>query len=173
MDRFNHYRNSYENELRKKDDLDKSINIPILIVTLIFGAVSYFAKSLNYEYLKPIDYVILGFIGLTFITLCIGIFRIIMSYNNGIKGYEYEIIGSAKDYEKYREELYEFYDEKEKKEESEFEESIIAKFIECVDSNTDLNIFRTFQLFLTKKNIIISLIITFITFIVFLLKQVI
>ncbi|MDG2497988.1 MAG: hypothetical protein P8M66_00565 [Flavobacteriaceae bacterium] len=173
MDRFNHYRNSYENELKKKDDLDKSINIPILIVTLIFGAVSYFTKSLNYDCLKPIDYVILGLIGLTFIILCVRIFRIIISYNNGIKGYEYEITGSAKDYKKYREELSEFYDEKEKKVESEFEESLITNFIECIDSNTDLNIFRTFQLFLAKKNIIISLIITFITFIVFLLKQII
>jgi hypothetical protein len=173
MDRFNHYRNSYENELRKKDDLDKSINIPVLIVTLIFGAVSYFSKSLNYDCLKPIDYVILGFIVLTFITLCVGIFRVIMSYNNGIKGYEYEITGSAKDYEKYREALYDFYDEKEKKVESKFEESLITKFIECIDANTDLNIFRTFQLFLAKKNIIISLIITFITFIVFLIKQII
>jgi len=132
MDRFNHYRNSYENELKKKDDLDKSINIPILIVTLIFGAVSYFTKSLNYDCLKPIDYVILGLIGLTFIILCVGIFRIIISYNNGIKGYEYEITGSAKDYEKYREELSEFYDEKEKKVESEFEESLITNFIECI-----------------------------------------
>lgn len=173
MDRFNHYRNYYENELSKKDDLDKSINIPILIVTLIFGAISYFAKSLSFDYLKPIDYVILGLIGLTVITLCVGIFRIIISYNNGIKGYEYEIIGSAKDYEKYREELFEFYDEKENKVESKFEESLIVKFIECIDSNTDLNIFRTFQLFLAKKNIIISLITTFITFIVFLIKQVI
>ncbi|MDH7914623.1 MULTISPECIES: hypothetical protein [Flavobacteriaceae] len=173
MDRFNHYRNSYENELKKKDDLDKSINIPILIVTLIFGAVSYFAKSLNYECLNTIDYVILGFIGLTFIILCLGIFRIIISYNNGIKGYEYEITGSAKDYEKYRKELSEFYNEKEKKVESEFEESLITNFIECIDSNTDLNIFRTFQLFLAKRSIIISLILTFITFIVFLLKQII
>lgn len=171
MDRLNFYKSFYENELKKKDDLDKSINIPILIISIIFGTISFIGKEINYNCLNKIDFIIISLIVLTFTLLCIGIYRVIITYNNGIKGYEYEILGSNKDYENYKTKLTDFYSDNKKEAEVQFYESIVIKIIECVDLNTELNIFRINQLFLAKKYIILSLIISFITYITYLIKH--
>ncbi len=171
MDRLNFYKSFYENELKKKEDLDKSINIPILIISIIFGTLSFIGKEINYDCLNKIDYVIISLIVLAFILLCVGIYRVIITYNNGIKGYEYEVLGSNKDFENYRVELNEFYSGNEEETKTHFYESIIMRIIECVDLNTELNIYRTYQLFLAKKYIIISLILSFMTYMTYLIKH--
>ncbi|MFT7283317.1 hypothetical protein [Nonlabens sp.] len=175
MDRLSFYKSFYETELKKKDDLDKSINNPILIITIIFGVLSYISKKINFDYLKTIDFALIILILIIALLLIKSIYHIIISYNNGIKGYEYKILGSNYDFESYRKDLIKHYDEGRIKSDvnEEFKESIILELIKCSDDNTDLNIKRSKQIYLTKKYLIITLIIVFITFIINLLNQII
>ncbi|MGO4913804.1 hypothetical protein [Leeuwenhoekiella sp. W20_SRS_FM14] len=175
MDRLSFYKSFYETELRKKDDLDKSINNPILIITIIFGIISYISQKVNFECLLKTDFIIVALILIISLLLCKSIFHIILSYNNGIKGYNYEVLGTNTDFESYRKNLIEYNENEgiDSDSEKEFEESIITELIKCSDVNNDLNIKRTYQIYLTKKYLIISLIIAFATFIIHLLKQII
>ena len=174
MDRIPFYKSFYETELKKKDDLDKSINNPILIITIIFGIISYISQKMNFESLYRTDILIIILILVISVLLCKSIFHIIISYNNGIKGYNYEILGTNTDFESYRKNLIEYNQIEgiETDSEKEFEESIITELIKCSDINNELNIKRTYQIYLTKKYLIISLIIAFMTFIIHLLKQI-
>jgi len=174
MDRLSFYKSFYETELKKKDGLDKSINNPILIITIIFGIISYISQKLNFECLLKTDFIIVALILIISLLLCKSIFHIILSYNNGIKGYNYEVLGTNKDFESYRKTLIEYNENEgiDSDSEKEFEESIITELIKCSDVNNDLNIKRTYQIYLTKKYLIISLIIAFATFIIHLLKQI-
>ncbi len=175
MDRLSFYKSFYETELKKRDDLDKSINNPVLIITIIFGTISYISEKMNFDCLLKIDILLLTLIITISILLCKSIFHIILSYNNGIKGYSYEILGTNTDFESYRKNLIEYNrnEDTHSDSEKEFEESIIVELIKCSDINNELNIKRTYQIFLTKKYLIISLMITFLTFIIHLLKQII
>ena len=175
MDRLSLYKSFYETELKKRDDLDKSINNPVLIITIIFGIISYISEKMNFECLIKIDILLLVLIVLISILLCKSIIHIILSYNNGIKGYSYEILGTNTDFESYRKSLIEYNrnEEIDSDSEKEFEESIITELVKCSDINNGLNIRRTYQIYLTKKYLIISLIITFLTFTIHLLKQII
>ena len=175
MDRLSFYKSFYETELKKRDDLDTSINNPVLIITIIFGIISYISKQLNFECLLKIDILLIVLILVMSILLCKSIFHIILSYNNGIKGYNYEILGTNTDFEAYRKNLIEYNqnEDTDSDSEEEYEESIITELIKCSDINNALNIKRAYQIYLTKKYLIISLIIAFITFIIHLLKQII
>ena len=175
MDRLSFYKSFYETELKKKDDLDKSINNPILIITIIFGTISYISEKLDFECLQKTDIILILLILIISVLLCKSIFHIILSYNNGIKGYNYEILGTSTEFESYRKKLIEYNRNEgtESNSEKEYEESIITELIKCSDINNGLNIKRTYQIYLTKKYLIISLIIAFITFIIHLLKQII
>ncbi|MGR7814304.1 hypothetical protein [Lacinutrix undariae] len=175
MDRLSFYKSFYETELKKKDDLDKSINNPILIITIIFGIISYISQKVNFECLLKTDFIIVALILIISLLLCKSIFHIILSYNNGIKGYNYEVLGTNTDFESYRKNLIEYNENEgiDSDSEKEFEESLITELIKCSDVNNDLNIKRTYQIYLTKKYLIISLIIAFATFITHLLKQII
>ena len=170
MDRLNFYKDFYESEMQKKNELDRSTNIPILAITLLFGLISFLIKAIDFNKIELLDYLILFTSTVIFILMSIAIFRIIISYNNGLKGYEYEVLGSNTDYEKYRKELFEYF-EKADDAEKDFKEAIINKLIKSSDNNTKLNIFRTYQLFLAKKFVIISILIYSINFILYLIKQ--
>lgn len=174
MDRLSFYRSFYETELKKRDDLDKSINSPIIFITIIFGIISYISEKLNFQCLNNSDIFLIIFITIISILLCKSIFHIILSYNNGIKGYNYEILGTNTDFESYREKLIVYYENEEtpnNKINKEYEESIIKELVKCSDINSELNIRRSYQIYLTKKYLIISLIMSFLTFLIHLLKQ--
>lgn len=175
MDRLSFYKSFYDTELKKKDDLDKSINNPILIITIIFGIISYISQKLNFDCLLKNDFIIIALILIISFLLCKSIFHIILSYNNGIKGYNYQVLGTNTDFESYRKNLIEYNQNEgiDSDSEKEFEESIITELVKCSDVNNNLNIKRTYQIYLTKKYLIISLIIAFATFIIHLLKQII
>ncbi len=171
MNRFNFYKSLYDSEIIKKDNLDKSINNPILIISIIIGILTYVIKVLDFKNLVTIDYLILTFLVITCLFLCISIFHIIFSYNNGLKGHEYEILGSSQDFEKYRCDMIDFLEGNQELADSDFKETLILKMTECIDVNTALNNKRTYNIYLSKKYIVFSLICSSFTFVQFLLKQ--
>ncbi len=175
MNRISFYKSFYDNELKRKDDLDKSINNPILIFTIIFGLISYIYKKLNFDILTKVDFVIIILIIIISLLLCKSVYHIILSYNNGIKGYSYKILGANIELEKYRRELIKYNREQgiiDSESEKQYSESIIEQLVKCADINNELNIRRTFQIYLTKKYLILSLITGFLTSITYILKQI-
>jgi hypothetical protein len=174
MDRLTFYKSFYETELKNKEDLNNSINNPIIIISLIFGVISYVFEKTNIENLNSTNITIVVLLIIVSILLCKSIYHIIMSYNNGIKGYAYNILGTNSEFEIYRNELIEYSKLEPSKinPKKEYEESIITRLIECTDKNNELNIKRSGQVYLTKKYLVISLILIFITFLIQALNQI-
>jgi len=86
--------------------------------------------------------------------------------------YQYEIIATNSDLELYRKKLIEYYNNEKEFEEKEFEEFIIEELARCASINNEINIKRTYHIFLSKKFLTLSLIISSITFIIHLLNYI-
>ena len=161
-DRLNMYKESYNNELARREKLGSEISIPIAMVTLLFGSVTYAIGKL--EAIAGIIILILLLASLIalVVSLAFAVFFLIRSNYN----YVYEYIATSKQMEEYYNSLTEFYKNDityESKVEEAFEVYLINDYCKCNERNTSNNDKRSNYLHKARKAIIISLITSAIT----------
>lgn len=156
------YKESYNNELVRREKLGSEISIPIAMVTLLFGSVTYAIGKL--EVVTGIFILILLILSLIALvaSLAFAVFYLIRSNYN----YVYEYIAISKQMEEYYSTLTDFYIDdvnNESKVEESFEVYLINDYCKCNERNTSNNDKRSNYLHKARTAIIIALITSAIT----------
>lgn len=161
MESYNFYKSIYDRELNRRMDLDKSINIPITILTLIVGLNSiYTDKSLFQNFFCEFGTVkiMILIIGLT---LLISTFFLIKSYNNLFKGFAYRNLALTKKIREFEtKQIPEYNSQVNDEDKLTFETELIERLIAVTDNHTVFNDRRSLDLYRAKTFIIVSLILT-------------
>lgn len=161
MESYNFYKSIYDRELSRRIDLDKSINIPITILTLIVGLNSiYIDKTFFEAFFQKIEIaqVVTMTIG---ITILICAFFLIKSYNNLFKGFAYRNLALTKEIREFETKQIPNYNAQVSKEDKlTFETKLIERLIEITDNQTGFNDKRSLDLYRAKTFLIVSLILT-------------
>src|SRR5690554_4855897 len=89
MNDLDFYKNIYDRELNRRKNLDDSITIPVGIISLLIGLISFFYTNADYKVIIMNDYFILSLFGLSILSMTMSIIFIIKSYNNFLRGFNY------------------------------------------------------------------------------------
>ncbi len=161
MESYNFYKSIYDRELNRRMDLDKSINIPITILTLIIGLNSiYTDESLFQNFFCEFGTVkiMILIIG---ITLFISTFFLIKSYNNLFKGFAYRNLALTKKIREFEtKQIPEYNAQVNVEDKLTIETELIERLIVVTDNHTVFNDRRSLDLYRAKTFIIVSLILT-------------
>ncbi|MCZ8090113.1 MAG: hypothetical protein O9282_03760 [Flavobacterium sp.] len=161
MTDYDFYKNKFERELNRRNDLDSAINNPIAGITIIVGLISYILSKNDFKIWNYIDCIVSTVLVISTITSLIALFYIFLSNNNLFKGFNYLNFGLLKDYRICQKEIVEYnkkvINEDDKKE---FESEIIDKIISYSDNHTIINDKRAFDLYKSRQFVVISFILT-------------
>lgn len=166
MDTYQFYKSFYDRELNRRKDLDAAINLPLTLIGILVTANTYLAKNLF-----PLDSIydlnlkhILLFI--FFILIIFTILYLVKSYNNFFKGFKYKNIGN---YIKLREHELNIKNYNLKPENINkllnFDMQVIEKLIAIAENHCSINDKRSFDLYIAKTIILITIINTIINYI--------
>ena len=156
-DRLNMYKESYNNELARRDKLNSELNIPIAMVTLLFGSITYTVGNLENGVSGFLLIITLLALVVLVVSLVIAVVFLIKSYYN----YAYEFIAHSKQMEDYYNSLIEHYKNVENKEkivEDAFEAYLINDYCKCNETNTLNNDTRSSCLHNARTAIIVALV---------------
>lgn len=155
MKSYDFYKSKYDRELNRRNFLDTAaINTPIAGNTIVVGILSYILSQHNFIIWNFFSITVLSLVILTTVTTLISLFYIFLSYNNLLKGHKYLNFGLLEDFRKV-ENYFLAVNESENK----FEQDIIDKIIKYSDNHTVINDKRGNDLFISRKFIIIGVII--------------
>ncbi|MFK5891237.1 MAG: hypothetical protein QM486_10970 [Flavobacteriaceae bacterium] len=164
MSHLDFYKSIYDRELNRRKNLDDSISIPIGIISLLVGLISFFYSNKDYKTIIIENYFILFLFGISIILMTLSIIFIIKSYNNFLRGFNYPNISYLKNIRKLQTQDIPNYNQIVTKEkEMNFEKELVDKLIGITDTNTKINDTRAFDIYLAKTFIISSLSVLFIT----------
>lgn len=166
MNSFEFYKGLYERELKRRIDLDSSINLPITIITLIFAAIYFLVEDI--EWSKNKCHIEICVLVLNCICILISIILLMFAFNNFFKGFAYRNFAYTKELRTYEIELNKFI--KEHKKDFTFEDRLIERINIITDYNIILNDKRSLYLSRAKSLIICSLFLTGILFIILFFK---
>jgi len=162
------YKELHNRELNRRKEIEDGINIPIGLITLMIGLISYFFQEES-QFLKECLSKIL--IILIILALLISAFYISMAFNNFLKGYEYEYLPKPKELFNYESGVTEFNSTVKKSERENFEYYLKENFAKIADFNKSINDKRAEYLSYSKKAIIVALIFSLILVLIFILKN--
>lgn len=172
MNDFEFYKSIYDRELNRRKNLDDSISIPIGIISLLIGLVSFYYKSEEYRIIIENNKIALILLGITFILLTLSIVLLVKSYNNFLRGFSYPNISLLREVRHFQKVEIPNYNKQVKEEKQiDFEEDLTNKLIAITDRNTQINDIRAIYLYRAKTFIILSLSVIFITTIFLLIKK--
>lgn len=161
MESFNFYRSIYDRELSRRMDLDKSINIPITILTLIIGLNSIYTDKDFFEcFFQKIEMVQIMII-IIGVSILISAFFLIKSYNNLFKGFAYRNLALTKEIREFETKQIPSYNAQVSEEDKlNFETELVNRLITVTDNHTTFNDRRSLDLYRAKTFLIVSLILT-------------
>lgn len=161
MESYNFYKSIYDRELNRRMDLDKSINIPITILTLIIGLNSIYTDRAFFEdFFCELEIVQVMIITIG-ITILISAFFLIKSYNNLFKGFAYRNLALTKDIREFETKQIPDYNSQVNEEDKlTFETELIERLVKVTDNHTTFNDQRSLDLYRAKTFLIVSLILT-------------
>ncbi|RSC92586.1 hypothetical protein [Tenacibaculum singaporense] len=172
MNDLEFYKSIYDRELNRRKSLDDSISIPIGIISLLIGLVSFYYTSEEYKIIIDNSKIALILLGITFVLLTLSIVFLVKSYNNFLRGFSYPNISLLKEVRHFQKVAISDYNEKVSKEKQiDFEEELTNKLITIADRNTQINDMRAIYLYRAKTFIILSLTVIFITTIFLIIKK--
>lgn len=161
------YKELHNRELARRKEIEDSVNIPIALITLLIGLITYYLKD---EKLFLEVYHIKILLILIIISLLISSFFIAKSYNNLFKGFEYAYLPLPKQLFDYEIELKSYYTIVDKTGEEEFEAYLKENFAFIAELNKIINDKRSYNLYLSKKCILVSLMFSLILILSYLIK---
>ena len=161
MESYNFYKSIYDRELNRRMDLDKSINIPVTILTLIIGLNSIYTDRAFFEdFFCELEIVQVMIISIG-ITILISAFFLIKSYNNLFKGFAYRNLALTKDIREFETKQIPDYNSQVNEEDKlTFETELTERLIKVTDNHTTFNDQRSLDLYRAKTFLIVSLILT-------------
>lgn len=151
IENIDFYKEFYFFEINRKHELNNAINIPVLILTLIFSINFYL---LNQELTNYVLCVGKFLTLLTILSVCYSIYFLISSFSNFAKNHDYMELATMNEILKY-EESHEYNS-------LEFQNFLKEEFSKCSSYNFMINKKRTEDLANSKKGIFVSLITTFV-----------
>lgn len=172
MNDLDFYKSIYDRELSRRKNLDDSITIPIGIISLLIGLISFFYTNSDYKAIIMNDYLILSILGLSIISITLSIIFITKSYNNFLRGFDYPNFAYLRQIRELQTKTIPDYNNKVRPEKHVcFESELIGRLITITDENTKINDRRSFDSYLAKTFIIITLTILFISTIYLLIQN--
>jgi len=166
------YKSIYDRELNRRKSLDDSISIPIGIISLLIGLVSFYYTSAEYKAIIDHSKTALILLGITIVLLTLSIVFLVKSYNNFLRGFSYPNISLLKEVRNFQKvEIPKYNEQVEKEKHIDFEEDLTDKLIAVADRNTQINDSRAIYLYRAKTFIILSLATIFITTIFLIIKK--
>lgn len=162
---YEFYKNKFDRELSRRNDLDTAINNPVAGITIIVALISYILSTNNFKDWNCFDCIFVFLIICTTITVLISLYYVFLSNNNLFKGFNYLNFGLLTEFRKTELELKEYNKTINEEERINFEEKIIEKIISYSDNHTEINDKRAYDLYLSRKYVVISFIITIINLI--------
>lgn len=166
MDDYDFYKNKFDRELGRRNDLDAGINNPIAGITINVGLISYILSNNNFKNWDYIDYSISLIVIITILTTLISLFYIFMSNNNFLKGFDYLNFGLLREYRDFQKTLVEYNEKVEDLQKKDFKTEIVEKIINYSDNHTEINDRRALDLYRARKFVIITFILTIINLII-------
>jgi hypothetical protein len=174
MNDFEFYLNWYNKEAERKTALENSLNIPIGILSVTFGADFYSLAHYNYSssvYLMNI--LLFTMVGMSFVFSCVATYFLFVSYHGIFKGYIDKAFPFATELRKHKLELIDYYQKQADNfpgvsGEDKYEEYVITKLTEYIDRNVRNNDKKAEALYRAKGNIlraIVCLVVALIPFI--------
>ncbi len=163
-DLFTFYEKLYFHEIQVRDSLQGRLQTPLAILVALFTFLGYMLTNVNTFKMTTEFLIFFGFVLGSLLFLALAVLRFFKSVYN----YNYEYLPCADAMEKYRSQLIEFY--KENANARELVEKKISKyilnyFVECSSANAKNNDRRSFNIFLTYRFIVISVVFAFLSFI--------
>ena len=157
------YKNKFEREQKRRSDLDSSINLPILVLTLIMGLNSYIIKEYIFnQHWGFLDWIVIIFICLSVILILLSSYFIFWTSNNLFFGFDYpnfDLMSKYREIEKYNKTC-------EQDKVMDVEEIIKDKIVSYADEYTIINDKRGNNLYWSRTFIIINFLITIINLII-------
>lgn len=159
IENIDFYKEFYFFEINRKHELNNAINIPVLILTLIFSINFYlFSQDLKTEIVCFCKMLTL----ISIISVSYSIYFLISSFTNFFKNHFYLEVANMLEILKF--------DEANNGSRNEFQKYLKEEFAKCSSHNFEINKRRTEDLANSKKGIFISLITTFIFSIIYLVS---
>lgn len=162
MDLYDFYKSKFDRELKRRIDLDNSINSPIAGITIIVGLCSYILKNNNFRIPDFGNLVIIELLALTGLAITISLVFIFLSINNLFKGHKYLNYDLLSEYRRLEKECDEYNKLVEENQQQKIEEILKDKIVKYSDNHTLINDKRSKFLYYSRLFIIISFIIIFI-----------
>ncbi|KAF2518013.1 hypothetical protein [Flavobacterium foetidum] len=163
------YKELHNRELTRRKEVEDGVNIPIGLITLLIGLISYFTKDES-VFLK--NYYVKALIILMIIFLLISSFYIARAYNGLFKGFEYENLPLSKKLLDYENEVEDYNKDAEESEKINFEDYLKNNFAEMAEHNKIINDERSVNLHLSKKYIFLSVTLSLVLILIYLTKTI-
>ena len=159
MENIELYKEFYFFEINRKHELNKEINIPVLVLTIIVS-INLFLFKQTMESLILLIGELLSII--TFFGLLYALYYLISSFSNFINNHNYREIADMKT-------VYN-YELKNKDNENEFNNYLKEEFANCSSHNFNINKKRTENIAKSKRGIFFCLISTFLFSLVYIIS---
>lgn len=156
-DRLVMYKETYYNELSRREKFTSELTIPIAIITLLFGSITYVVGKLESMTNGILMVILVAGLLVLIGSLIVSVTYLIRSLYN----YSYEYMATSKQIEEYYNTLTMHYkndSEKEKKIEKAFDLYLINDFCKCNERNTSNNDKRSFLLHKSRTALIVALV---------------
>lgn len=161
------YKELHNRELKRRKEIEGGVNIPIALITLIIGLISYFLKD---EKILMQNFLVKILLILIIISLLISSLYIAKSYNNLFKGFEYENLPLPNKLLDFEIEIQNYNIESSEDEKMDFENYLRENFADMAAVNKLINDQRSVNLHLSKKYILISILLSLTLILIYLLK---
>lgn len=171
MNDLDFYKSLYDYEINRRYNLDKSINAPIIIISILIGAISYLLTSIDIGHSLVFSIIIIAVIVASSILIFMAIICLAKSYNNFFKGFAYVEIPLPSEIRLLQIKKLPEYNKKVKSSKKRnFEVELIDQLTGFTDNYYNINIKRSLYLHFSKSMIIGALIIIVIGLVVCVLK---
>lgn len=172
MNHLEFYKYIYDRELNRRSKLDDSINPIVGIISLLIGYVSFIFSNENFfEYIEC-NTTLWVFFSISTLLTGFSIFFLIKSYNNHLRGFNYPNFSYLQQIREYQIKTIPNYNNKVNDNlKINFDDELIERMIIITDENTKINDKRSYDLYLSKTFIILTLISIFIISIILIAKN--
>lgn len=174
MNRYDFYKELYFKEIERRGQLNNDISIPIGLATVLATAIFYYFTTYSFTPFELIQIIFTIMLITGTITLGIAIYYIIQSYTFFGRNIPYDYIALPSDAENYFNDYLSYQIQLGKADNDAkleanivFENYLLEAYVRTTSKNTSTNDQRAFDLYMSKKYIIVSFIVLLFTFIPF------
>lgn len=170
MDYLNFYKELYFKENERRQDVNSALNIPLAVITALSSGTYFLITSFDYiieSFLSIIFILLMIFTG---ISLLISIYFLIRAFSDFSKGYEYSGIPYVNELYDWHQELEDYskrYDLADDFTDENFEKFLLKNLVKHTAHNMYVNDKKLKNIYLSKKFLIVSLVLIFISLVPF------